>query len=219
MLVECPKLEESDLVFLDHRTVPEFVRSKNLKISSKYDPTVQWVTASGSPIKSNSNSSMILGFHSFKSLHGKQTEDHSTYGTSGPDSESEDRSEDEFDEKDLALNCHCLVLICGVLSPIWFQWKSDTRLEAQIEIAAHPTEPIAAWSHSAFELQIADLRSGKLKSVILPKPVDIQVHTASATRKGKSHKNPLVLNTKTSTTRNALFTQRQYCLLPSCLIH
>jgi hypothetical protein len=157
---------------------------QKLNLSSQYDPTVLWVMASRSPVRS---SSMVLGFHCLKTPHGKQNEDDSGYGTSGPNSESEDGSDDESDEKDLALNHHGLVLASGVFSPIWFQWQSDARIEVQVEFATHPTEPIAVWSHSAFELQIADLRTGNVRSVILPEPVDIQIRSASALRKGKFH--------------------------------
>jgi len=177
---------------------------EKLNQSSGDDELFTWAKRS---VSSMNNGNVVYGFHCFKSAHQKHPEEDSGYGTSSSDSNSEDESHDEYESETegMALESHCLLLISHAYSPIWVSWKSDSRVEMQVEIASHPTEPIVVWSHSAFELQVTDLQTGQTRSVILPEPVDIQVRAASAVRKGECQRIIVPIILETHMLRFALF--------------
>src|SRR5205807_1777098 len=83
------------------------------------------------------------------------------------------------------VNYRCLVLACQEYNPVWFSWHSEAGSELQVVQAYHPIEPIAVWTHASNEICTADLRTGRIESGILPEPVDIQLRSAAAIRKGK----------------------------------
>jgi hypothetical protein len=201
------QLDSLNLILDDNSQIERYdapEEIEQLKQSSEDEESVAWVKRS---ITSTNRGNTVSGFHCFKTTHDKEleTEEDSGYGTSNSNSNSEDESDDENEsDTERALNSHCLVLVSHGRSPVWVTWQSDSRVETQVGFAAHPTEPIAVWSHSAFELQVTDLRTGKTRSVILPEPVDIQIRAASAVRKGGSHSTMIPIISQTHMIRYAL---------------
>jgi hypothetical protein len=134
----------------------------------------------------------VFSYHCIRRPRAVREESDSGYGTSivdsssEPDSDSDGDFEDKSQNKNLLVNYHCLVLTCQEGAPIWFSWQASAGLELQVIHADHPTEPVAVWSHTWHEIRTADLHSGRIDCGILPEPVDIQLQSAAAVRKGKS---------------------------------
>jgi hypothetical protein len=158
---------------------------EKLKSSQVYDTQTPWAIELRPPTNDDST---IFGLYCFKTSQFKQDENDSGYGPSSG-SESDDESDDELNDglgdEYPGTTYYCLVLVSHDYSPLWFSWQNSTQTESQVVFAAHPTEPIAIWSHITCEFRLADLRTGRIKCGILPEPVDIQLCSASATRKGK----------------------------------
>lgn len=136
----------------------------------------------------------VISYHCTKNARAVRDESDSGYGASVTDSNSDlDQDQDsdadlDEDVKDIALpvDYHCLVLAYQEGTPMWFSWQTDAGMELQVVHANHPIKPIAVWSHSSHELRTADLRTGRIEAGILPEPVDIQLRSAAAVRKGKT---------------------------------
>ena len=105
---------------------------------------------------------------------------------SDTNSDSGYNSESVLDADSEDCNCHCLVIVHQEGPPLWTTWKTKGQTRLQISCAFHPTQPIAIWSYTQHEFSVADLQSGRVKSGILPEPVEVQLLSATAVCKGEA---------------------------------
>jgi hypothetical protein len=161
--------------FMTTGTVEKF------KSSPEYDGQTPWIVISK---PSMNNYRTLSGFHCFKPAICREDERDSGYCSPHSDSDSDEESDDEPNEEYSHRTYHCIALVSHGYSPLWFAWHSNAKAELQVSRATHPTEPIALWSHAPYEFRLADLRTGEIKSGIFQEPVDIQLRSASAVRKG-----------------------------------
>lgn len=162
--------------FMTTGTVEKF------KSSPEYDGQTPWIVISK---PSMNNYRTLSGFHCFKPAICREDERDSGYCSPHSDSDSDEESDDEPNEEYSHRTYHCIALVSHGYSPLWFAWHSNAKAELQVSCATHPTEPIALWSHAPYEFRLADLRTGEIKSGIFQEPVDIQLRSASAVRKGE----------------------------------
>ncbi|KAL9080686.1 MAG: hypothetical protein Q9157_000573 [Trypethelium eluteriae] len=77
---------------------------------------------------------------------------------------------------------HCMLFVCGAESPIYAFWTGPAE-RSDVVCAFHPTEKLAVWSHSAQELKVTHLSSGRTESTILPEPADVKLSPVATVRK------------------------------------
>ncbi|KAI9658923.1 MAG: hypothetical protein M1821_001883 [Bathelium mastoideum] len=76
---------------------------------------------------------------------------------------------------------HCMLFLHGG-APVYAFWKGHSE-NSEVVCAFHPVEPLAVWSHTAQELCVTNMASGRTDLAVLPEPADIKLSSAATVRR------------------------------------
>ena len=103
----------------------------------------------------------------------------SDQGSSDGDYSASEYSSDSEQEQHID---HCMVFLHNKGPPIYVNWKGQSE-HSEVICTFHPTEPVVLWSHTAQELCITNLASGRTQCTTLPEPADVKLSPTAAVRK------------------------------------